>query len=352
MQVKTRQFNGDPFKANDAAVMRSVARFAALEKDFPNQFDAFHFVTNHGFWSDVQDQRCLSFVIARIRDRGGVKGLAKTNVLRAYALAVCKKHDCEEAHVTSALCKLVLVGFGSDLERSYRDLRDVVAATGDLGSHSHATVGRIADNLVFHTYKASSLTLGGEVSDLYALVRDFDEHRQALLLAGKTITAERVEALIADSLAETAENLLISARLVPEDLLPPGVDVLTEKLERGGLQATRVDKVRDFKASMESLYLRWRYKHSLDEANRRLTHLKMLVEDDCVEAQIAVQNGGAYAPAMYTSLRERLAARVAGNGHPLFGATEEHLVGAAGILTEECRVWWSERFELRSGSMS
>ena len=162
------------------------------------------------------------------------------------------------------------------------------------------------------------------------------------------MTADQIKALIDEWLGDSADNLLISARLVPEELLPPGTDALTEKLDRGGLQATRVDKVKDFKASMESLYLRWKYKYSLGEANRRLTHLKMLVEDDCVEAQIATQDSAAYAPAMYASLRQRLAERVARNGHPLFGATEEHLIGAAGILTEECRVWWSERFDLRS----
>ena len=47
------------------------------------------------------------------------------------------------------------------------------------------------------------------------------------------ITADQVQSLIADWLTETAENLLISARLVPEGLLPPGFDILTEKLERG-----------------------------------------------------------------------------------------------------------------------
>ncbi len=352
VQVKTRQFAGEPFKANDSAVMKSVARFSRLEKDFPDKFDAFHFVTNHGFWNDVQDQRCLAFVVAQIRNRGGIKGLSKSNALRAYVLAICDDHECEEGHVASALCKLVLVGFDSDLERSYRDLRDVVAATGELGSHSHGTVGRIADNLVFHAYEASSLVQGGDVADLYTLVGDFEGHRQALVLAGKMITADRVQSLIAEWLTETAENLLISARLVPEGLLPPGFDILTEKLERGGLQAARVDKVKDFKASMESLYLRWRYKYSLDEANRRLSHVKTLVEDDCIEAEIATQGGTIYAPAMYTTLRQRLSARVAGNSHPLFGATEEHLVGAAAMLTEECRVWWSERFELRSVSAS
>ena len=57
---------------------------------------------------------------------------------------------------------------------------------------------------------------------------------------------------------------------------------------------------------MESLYLRWRYKYSLVEANRRLTHVKTLVEDDCIEAEIATQDGAVYAPAMYTTLRQRL----------------------------------------------
>jgi Cap4 dsDNA endonuclease len=352
VQVKTKKFDKEPFKSTDPAVMKSIARFAYLEHSFPGRFDAFHLVTNHGFWTEGEDERCLAFLKDRIRQRGGTKGLPKTNALKAYVATICEEHSCGEVHVVAALCKLSLMGFETDLERSYRDLRDVVGATGDLGSHSHATVRRIADNLVFLAYEASSLTPGGDAAQLYELVSDFEIHRQALLLAGKTITAERVQALIAEWITETADNLLVSARLVPEELLPPGFDVLVEKLERGGLQAARVDKVKDFKASMESLFLRWRYKHSVEEANRRLQHVLTLVEDDCIEAQIAVETDGTYAPAMYAVLRNRLAARVAGNGHPLFGATEEHLIGAAGILTEECRVWWSTRFELRSALRS
>ena len=350
VQVKTRQFEGDPFKATDVAVMRSVARFAKLEEEFPEQFHSFHFVTNHALWSEVQDGRCLTHLCGAIRERGGVKGLQKTSILRGYVVAICDAHGCAEAHVVSALCKLVTIGFGSDLERSYRDLHDVVAATGNLGSHSHATVSRVADNLVFQVYQASSLKSGGTTSDLYDLVRDFDSHRAALLLKGKAITAAHIQPQIDKWLADSSENLLVSSGLVPKDLPPPGFDILTEKLERGGLQATRVDLIKDFKASMESLYLRWRYKYSLDEANRRLDHVKMLARDDCVEAQIAAVSDGAYAPAMYSVLRQRLAARVAKNEHPFFGATEEHLVGVAGILTEECLVWWSEQFELCSGS--
>lgn len=348
VQIKTRQFERDPFKATELAVTKSVARFAGLEKAFPGQFDTFYLVTNHAFWADAQDGRCLPHLIGLLKKRGSVKGLPNKNILRAYTLMICEKHGCEEAHVASALCKMEVVGHGSDLERSYRDLRDVVAATGELGWRSHAAVRRIADNLLFYTYEASSRKLGGAVADLYDLVVDFEGRREDLVLAGKTITAETVRQMVDEWLVETADNLLVSAHLVPEAHVTLGVDVLTEKLERGGLQAARVDKIKDYKASMESLYLRWRYKYSLEEANRRLTHLKVLVEDDCIEAQISADCGGSYGPVMYTRLRQRLAARVPGNLLPTFGATEEHLLGAAGILTEECRVWWSEPFDLRS----
>ena len=348
VQVKTRQFEGEPFKATDADVIKSIARFARLERDFPDQFDAYHFVTNHVFWTKTEDEHCPAHILSLAQGRGGVKGLRKTNTLRAYVLDVCDKHDCEEAHVASALCKLRLDGYGSDLERSYRDLIDVVAATGDLGSHSHGIVCRIADNLLFHAYKASSCILGGGVAALYELVSDFNKHRHDLVLAGKTFTAETVHTLINKSLRDTAENLLVSAKLVPAAMLSLSVDILTEKLEHGGLQTERIDKIKDYKASIESLYFRWRYRSGLDEANRRLTHLKVLVEDDCIEAKLATENGSTFAPAMYTNLRQRLGARVADNRHSLFGATEEHLLGTAGVLTEECRVWWSERFDLSS----
>lgn len=50
VQVKTRQFKGEPFKSSDAALKKSIARFAELEKKFPGKFEAYHFVSS-GFIS-------------------------------------------------------------------------------------------------------------------------------------------------------------------------------------------------------------------------------------------------------------------------------------------------------------
>jgi hypothetical protein len=351
VQVKTRQFKGELFKSTDAAIKGSIARFSELEKRFPGQFDAYHFVTNHGFWDEKQNKNCITFLVTSIKNRGGVKGLPVTHELRAYIATICQDHECDETDVVSAMLKLKLVGYESDLEKSPSDLRDVVAGLKDVEECSGRVARRVADNLMFLTYTASSMSLGGDVASLYELVSDFATHREALVLLGKTICVEKVKHVIDSSIASDADNLLVSARLVDADGILPGMDVLTEKLEHGGLQAERIDKVKDFKASMEKLYLGWRYKQDVATANARLIHLKSLVEDDCVEAKIeaSTRKSTDYAPAMYQALRQRLLERVTSQAHPLFGATEEHLVGAAGILTEECSVWWSDKFKLRSG---
>lgn len=354
IQVKTRQFKGEPFKSTDGAIKKSIARFAELEKKFPGQFDAYHFVTNHGFWEEKQDKSCINFLITSIKKRGGIKGLSASHELRAYIATICKDHECIEPDVVSAMLKMELVGYESDLEKSPSDLRDVVAGLKDVEGRSALVTRRLADNLMFLTYTASSMSLGGDVASLYELVSDFGAHRDALLLLGKTIGVEKVKDVIEASIAADADNLLVLANVVDADGIPSGMDLLTEKLEHGGLQVERINKVKDFKASMEKLYLGWRYKQDVATANARLTHVKSLVEDDCVEAKIeaATQKSTDYAPEMYRGLRRRLSERVILQAHPLFGATEEHLVGAAGILTEECLVWWSDKFELKSGKKS
>lgn len=350
VQVKTRHFKGEPFRANDAAITKSIARFAELEKKFPGQFDAYHFVTNHGFWEEKQDKNCISFLVTSIKKRGGVKGLPATNELRSYIATICLSHECAEGDVVSAMLKMELVGYESGLESTPTDLRDVVADLSDLKACSALVARKVADNLMHMTYSASSMTLGGGVASLYELVSDYGAHRETLILLGKTICADRVKSLIASSVTSDADNLLVKANLVDDEGIPPGMDILTEKLERGGLQVERINKVKDFKASMEKLYLGWQYKQSVSAANARLTHLKSLVEDDCVEAKIEASSSNPtdLAPAMYKGLRQRLSERVATQSDRLYGATEEHLVGTAGILTEECSVWWSDKFELQS----
>jgi hypothetical protein len=349
VQVKTRQLNGDSFRANEEPILKAIGRFAALEKEFSARFDTYHLVTNHRFWMEEDNDRNLHHIVRTIQKRGGIKGLPTANPLRLYIVGICNRSGCGESMVVGALLKTQLRAEESDLEHTYGDLMEAIAETRDYRSRSYLEVQLLADNLIYLVYEASSKKLGGQISELYDLVFDYTATREQLLLKGKTITAGRVDAMIVRSFADAAENLLVSSQSVPESLLPPGFDVMTEKLAHGGLQLERVNLLKDFKASFEAAYLRWCHKNSVRIANDRLEHIKTMVLDDCVEAKIASENSELpYASAMYQELRKRFLSRVQKPTLPLFGCAEEHLLGAAGILTEECRVWWSEHFPLRN----
>ena len=77
----------------------------------------------------------------------------------------------------------------------------------------------------------------------------------------------------------------------------------------------------------------------------------MLVRNECQEAydaaHAASDGGGSR---MLTEVRQRLRERHVGGRDELFGCAYEHLLGVAGMLTEDCTVWWSERFELPGGA--
>jgi hypothetical protein len=95
------------------------------------------------------------------------------------------------------------------------------------------------------------------------------------------------------------------------------------------------------------LYLRWVNKHGADEANRRMNDLKDVVQFDCTEAKVtAAKKGEPYASEMYRELYAILRSRCASADDKVYSCRPEHLMGTAGVLTEECKVWWSAKFQI------
>lgn len=52
---------------------------------------------------------------------------------------------------------------------------------------------------------------------------------------------------------------------------------------------------------------------------------------------------------MLKAFREKAEATWSAERANLFGCRKEHLEGAGGLLTEECKVWWSERRTVGEG---
>jgi hypothetical protein len=345
VQVKTRELRLPPFRSTDEPFMRAVRRFSRLVRLFPDWFTAFRFATNHRFWDGAETPANPLYLTRFLRDRGGVKHLRADNRVRAYLCSVCSDGQANEEHLVAALLLLNLASHESDLRHTYRDLVDAIGQTRGLASScTLSTVYRIADNLIHRVVMASSQHPGGNVVDLYKPDVNMEEVRDKLLLAGKKLVLADVESVIDQSLPESASNLLVTSGFVPAELLPPGMDAMRQKLAAGGVQQARVGVIEDSVASIQKTYFEWGYKHEVKTANDRLQHLQALVTDDCAEAQIqASGESNPYGAQMYLLLRSRLKDRQ-GGVDPLFGCGERHLLGVAGTLTEDCKVWWSDPF--------
>ena len=119
----------------------------------------------------------------------------------------------------------------------------------------------------------------------------------------------------------------------------------------GGLSVSDIDHLKDLKFSAEYLLNQWLYKYGSEDAQRYYEHLRVVVRGDCLAAQQSVLGApGLYGAAMLADLRERLEQRSAKGEIGTPACHAEHLLGLAGILTEDCKVWWSSEFRLPEGS--
>jgi hypothetical protein len=124
--------------------------------------------------------------------------------------------------------------------------------------------------------------------------------------------------------------------------------VLEEKLRHGGL-AEEIEYMRERERAAEY--------HLIEDATRRpdqyprlLRQVEQMVLGECVEAHLRARQPSPYGPTMMIDVQERLK-RLAHERPEMIGHHPyECLIGVAGLLTSDCRVWWSPRFTIPAGS--
>jgi len=91
----------------------------------------------------------------------------------------------------------------------------------------------------------------------------------------------------------------------------------------------------------------WLAKYGSARADRQFTHISSIVRNESLEARdVTFDAGNPFGTKMLVEIRKRLRERVSNNPGQFLGCQYEHLLGTAGILTEMCDVWWSDKFQL------
>ena len=195
------------------------------------------------------------------------------------------------------------------------------------------------------TLKAGSLSHKLSQPSYYILLRDPEKALLDAAVQNKRITVEMIQ----ESMKQILNSAMILQGVNPIDILelPKGMNKLELKMAHGGIDFDNIALMKDYDNSSLSMLVQWMHLHGTVEANKRYDHLRLVVQTECKEAYDSVESPRIlYGNAMLQSVRLRLREKHLETKQLYSDCLYHHLLGFAGILTEECKIWWSEKFEI------
>lgn len=338
IQIKSRELNQKPFRSSDDAVRGALIRFCVRDARFPGRFRRFVFATNFVFFGGdgVEDVRN---VLKRCRENPNHDGCSSRDKIVTYLKAIAAAANVPVTDVVRTLARVVLEERKTGIDQPDMELIHALGEFPELRDLPWAELAVMAKDLRAHVWDASSLGQSGLVLDLHDVIDNLPEHLERLRTVRKRLDKAVVRGLLKPQ-AVTGELLAI-AGFTTRESIPPGLGKMELKMADGAISYGDIDEMKDDVSSLDSAFLHWKEKYGLAEANKRLGHFQHFAKRAAREAEKSAASAGTpYGTAMFEALKTRAETICEQEAKTMFGCRAEHLVGAAGLLSEECRVWW------------
>jgi hypothetical protein len=340
-QIKTRKSELGEWQINDEAFHKSVGRFVSLNALFPNQVHTFYFVSNTQFsdsgahkkerFSPVRLLKAIKIATAW-QDLGGEtkKGFEwlkeKLNVEQNILFGVIKRMD-------------LVVG---PTERAYEDelCQSHISTLDDCRSMSATVLKRVMEALIASLAEAASLVSTDPSRHWVGLTMNANPDPY---LIAKRFTKEHVLLVVRD-FREASFRFLPSLASLELGGASGKLDTLQKKLARGGIAGRyEVLRRRSLSAEQELLDLATRP----DQGRKVCSQIENVVLAECDEAHLRTsQTPPPFGAAMLIDVQDRLRRIAETEPTKVFRQPYDLLVGVSGLLTSECKVWWSEQFSM------
>jgi hypothetical protein len=342
VQIKTRESGLKLWCSDDEQMVSAFSNFARKDKAFPDAFVAFRIMTNHQFWRTTKNGKNIPHLLALAHEQETppVKG-----ILFKFIKAIAAKAAATAIDVLKTLKKTVVSDDGPKFKDSLTAIVDTLVSIHPPCAHAtHPRVKSAAQALANAVSEASSLKHEQHVPRYFILAEAPEEELVRAVLEGKRFTRERVAEVLAGALADS--SVLLGDDSISPPPAPSETSILKQKLDAGQLSVISVNSAIDCWTSAAHQYLQWASRLGDKEASRRLSHLKAIVLNEAAAAYESTKSSSTpFGAAMLEELRRRIITRLKGDTE-FFGLDQEHLLGCAYILTENCKVWFSEPFEI------
>lgn len=342
VQIKTRDINLGCFDIKDDAIENNIMRFVKLDITFKGIFSYFVLATNVGFLKS--ESKGLEELISWAKT---VELTSITKSRKEFARLVRKLaksiSNCSYQDIISTISRIRPKG---DMPQ-FNDIEDKIfskiCALGTYGTIPSRIIKLAISHLIFKHFEASSLTYNGEM-DYYVFAKSHEEEEIRITIKSKTITKEIITSII-NEIIENPEPIIKSRN--PKSILsiPKTTSILEKKMDKGDINVDNVTLMKDNKFATESYMTKDYYKNS-ELSEDKYNQIRQIVLNECQASYDSFNKNSIFGLEMLNDVRNRLLERYKLDKNCFFGCTPEHLLGMAGILTEECKIWWSEKFEI------
>lgn len=342
-QVKTRKPELGEWKLSDDEITKSIGRFVKLKREYPNSFRKFKFVSNAKFSnSGAKANKHLSPVklLAAVQRASNWDKLE--NAAKEGFENLRKKITADAEDLFNVLKQLDLVN-GPPLE-SFEDVlaQTHIAKLQECSNFNATLLGRVLETLIQKIHQASSLVTNDPAVHYVALNND---RRKDPLLRAKRVSLEDV-ILTVREVQGGVFSYLPSLASLQLGTATKKLDTLQRKMVRGGL-AHHYEMMRRRALSAEQALLDLATRP--DDGSQIFSQLENVVLGECDDAMLREsQNPEPFGDKMLIRVQDCLKKIVEDQPTRVYHQEVDLLVGVAGLLTADCKVWWSTRFELKA----
>lgn len=336
-QVKTRD-TGAPWQVSDESFSTSIQRFSHLQALGGSSIRRFIFATNAKPLTSTSAEKlhlCPLHLIEGIKcaSDGGASingSVGKGLTLLAEKAELTESAVFDTLKKTNFVTSVPLDGFESLIAHEH-------LANYDPCQHLAASLlSRIVERLISLVFKASSLSISAPERH-YTPVTDGSVIPEAL--SAKRLTPQTVALAVKEIASPAFKYLAGLSTLRPSS--PDSWSILKRKMDRGGI-GSFFDLIYRRAISAEANLL------GLDQSGDIVNQIESLVADQC--DQIRLKYNAIADPCgdrILIETIERFETLAREQPARIHLQAPETLVGVAGLLAGDCKVWWSKPFDLK-----
>lgn len=344
-QIKTRKSELGYWTLSDTALISSIGRFVSHESKYGLNAKEYVFVSNCNFRESKKSKKDSEIANSPIDFFKTIhNSIFIEDIVGEFKVKLKKLSEdirCDISALYKVIKKTQLVVGPPEFSIDNELTSGYLSRIDELDNLPVKDIHKIRDELVYLVFKSSSYH--NDIPDLFA-ASIINGEADSLRVNAKLITIDGFLDVI------TSNRKIPFTYFSGSSTLQLGqgsnnLKILRKKFEKGGLTSQSLDIERKaLSAEQQLLEMVAKDPHGVSES---LDKIENDVISICSEAILEYQgdNGSINGIKSYRDVRNKFKKLEENNGSHLFDTCEFN-IGVTGLLTGECKIWWSDIFDL------